>query len=114
MTPLGRGIDRAFKRSPFTSVTQMCDAWGLSYCIVKPWMNGAEPMWLGTLRAIRRHTRMSYDELLDGRDRTARRVVVSNHATECATGHCECGECGGSVNPYARFCEHCGRRLVDE
>ena len=38
----------------------------------------------------------------------AKRIVVSNHNTDCATGHTECSECRGTVNPCARFCEHCG------
>lgn len=40
--------------------------------------------------------------------RTARRLTVYNHDTDYATGHTECSECHGTVNPYARFCEHCG------
>ena len=51
-------------------------------------------------------------ELASG-TRTARRVIVSDPDTDCATGHCECGGCGGSVNPYAAYCEHCGARLED-
>ncbi len=40
--------------------------------------------------------------------RTARRITVHNHDTDYATGRSECSECHGTVNPYARFCEHCG------
>lgn len=42
------------------------------------------------------------------------RVIVADEETDCATGYCECGNCGGSINPYAAYCEHCGRKLVDE
>lgn len=52
-------------------------------------------------------------ELEGARGRTARRVIVSDPETDCATGHCECGGCGGSINPYAAYCEHCGARLED-
>ena len=41
-------------------------------------------------------------------ERTARKVTVWNHDTDHATGHSECAECGESVNPCAKWCEHCG------
>lgn len=41
------------------------------------------------------------------------RVIVSDEETDCATGCYECGGCGGSINPYAAYCEHCGARLED-
>lgn len=44
----------------------------------------------------------------------ASRVIVSDEDTDCATGFCTCGNCGGSINPFAAYCEHCGRKLVDE
>ena len=43
--------------------------------------------------------------------RTAKRVIVSNAGTDHATGHCECGACGGAIDPWDRWCRHCGRRL---
>jgi len=46
--------------------------------------------------------------------RTARRVIVSDPTTDCATGHCECGGCGGVVDPWDGFCRHCGARMEDE
>ncbi len=45
---------------------------------------------------------------------TAPRVIVADEETDCATGFCTCGACGGAVNPFAAYCEHCGRKLVDE
>jgi len=42
------------------------------------------------------------------------RVIVADPATDCATGFCTCGNCGGSINPYAAYCEHCGARMEDE
>ena len=45
---------------------------------------------------------------------SAGRVIVADEETDCATGLCTCGNCGGSINPYAAYCEHCGRKLVDE
>lgn len=45
---------------------------------------------------------------------TARRVIVSDPATDCATGHCECGACGEPIDPWDRFCRHCGARLEDQ
>jgi len=44
---------------------------------------------------------------------SARRVIVSDEETDCATGCCTCGNCGGSINPFADYCEHCGARLED-
>lgn len=46
--------------------------------------------------------------------RTAKRVVVSNHDTDHATGHCECGACGGAIDPWDKWCRHCGARMEDE
>ena len=39
---------------------------------------------------------------------TATKVDVFNHDTDCATGHTECSACHGSVDPFDRFCRHCG------
>lgn len=44
----------------------------------------------------------------------ARRVIVSDPATDCATGHCECSGCGEPIDPWDRFCRHCGARLEDQ
>lgn len=46
--------------------------------------------------------------------RTAKRVVVSNSDTDHATGHCECGACGGAIDPWDAWCRHCGARMEDE
>lgn len=46
-------------------------------------------------------------------ERTAKRVVVFSHDTDCATGDSKCSECGGTVNPFALFCEHCGARFEE-
>ena len=43
--------------------------------------------------------------------RSARIIDVPNHDGDCATGHSECGGCHGSVDPYDRFCRHCGASL---
>lgn len=45
--------------------------------------------------------------------RTAPRVIVSDPATDCATGHCECGECGGAIDMWDNYCKHCGVGLGD-
>ncbi len=50
---------------------------------------------------------------LAGGTRTARRVIVSDPSTDCATGHCECGGCGGGIDPWDEWCRHCGARLED-
>ena len=44
-------------------------------------------------------------------ERKARKVTVWNHDTDHATGHTECSECKGSINPCAAFCEHCGAKF---
>lgn len=41
-------------------------------------------------------------------ERRARKVTVWTHDTDHATGHTECSECKGSINPCAKWCEHCG------
>ena len=46
-------------------------------------------------------------------DRTAPRVIVADGDTDCATGHCECGGCGGAIDCWDRFCRHCGARMED-
>ena len=46
-------------------------------------------------------------------DRTAPRVIVADGDTDCATGHCECGGCGGTIDCWDRFCRRCGARLED-
>lgn len=45
--------------------------------------------------------------------RVGKRVIVSNHNTDCATGHTECSICHGAINPGASYCEHCGTELED-
>jgi hypothetical protein len=44
----------------------------------------------------------------------APRVIVSDPSTDCATGHCECGACGGAIDPWDAWCRHCGAKVVDE
>ena len=46
--------------------------------------------------------------------RTAKRVVASNEDTDFATGYCECGACGGAIDPWDAYCRHCGAWLEDE
>lgn len=51
------------------------------------------------------------EQELDGRK--AKRIVVSDKATDCATGHCECGACGWAIDPWDRHCRHCGAEMED-
>jgi hypothetical protein len=46
--------------------------------------------------------------------RTARRVIVSNADTDHATGHCECGACGGAIDFWDKWCRHCGTKLEED
>ncbi len=46
--------------------------------------------------------------------RTAKRVVVSNHETDHATGHCACGACGGAIDFFDAYCRHCGAKLEED
>lgn len=46
--------------------------------------------------------------------RTARRVIVSNADTDHATGHCECGACGGAIDFWDAWCRHCGTKLEED
>lgn len=57
---------------------------------------------------------MENEQLRNQHTAKARRIVVSNHDTDCATGHSECSACGGTVNPFARYCEHCGAEFGED
>lgn len=57
---------------------------------------------------------MENEQLRNQHTAKAKRNVVSNHDTDCATGHSECSACGGTVNPYALFCEHCGAEFKED
>lgn len=48
---------------------------------------------------------------VDTAKHTAKRVVVSNHDTDHATGHCACGACGGAIDFWDKWCRHCGAKL---
>ena len=43
--------------------------------------------------------------------RTARRKVVADGETDCATGHCECGACGKAIDYWDGWCRWCGARM---
>jgi len=45
---------------------------------------------------------------------TTHAVIVSDESTDCATGHCECELCGQSIDPWDRFCRHCGAKVVTD
>jgi len=47
------------------------------------------------------------------REAKAARLTKFNRDTDHATGHSECSVCGGTVNPFAAFCEHCGVKFVE-
>lgn len=51
---------------------------------------------------------------LAGGTRTARRVIVSDPSTDCATGYCVCGACGEPIDPWDLYCRWCGARMEDE
>lgn len=44
---------------------------------------------------------------------TTHAVTVSDESTDGATGHCECELCGQPIDPWDRFCRHCGAEVVD-
>lgn len=46
-------------------------------------------------------------------DQTAKRVMTSNPETDGATGRCNCGACGKSIDPSDNYCRCCGSRLED-
>ena len=41
-------------------------------------------------------------------------VIVSDESTDCATGHCECELCKQPIDPWDRYCRHCGAEVVDD
>ena len=55
-----------------------------------------------------------YEERTYLPERKARKVTVWTHDTDHATGHTECSECKGSINPCAKWCEHCGCEFEGE
>lgn len=38
-------------------------------------------------------------------------VIVSDESTDCATGHCECELCGSAIDPWDKYCRHCGAEV---
>ena len=38
----------------------------------------------------------------------ADRIITSDGETDGATGRCECGWCGKPIDPWDKFCRHCG------
>ena len=35
-------------------------------------------------------------------------VIVSDGDTDGATGYCRCGACGEAIDPWDKYCRHCG------
>ncbi len=48
-----------------------------------------------------------------GGDSPVPRVIVADEETDCATGFCTCGNCGGAIEPTDEWCRHCGAELED-
>lgn len=115
MTTLGKSLHRIYVTSGHTTVMDWCKHVGIPYETIRGWMRGeTEPAWLRTLRTIKRRTRMSWDEILDGRERTARKVSVTNPDSDHAIGHSECSECGAVVYSVDKYCRACGRRFLED
>lgn len=58
-----------------------------------------------------RHDSLTSEQVIDVTlGRTAKAVMVSNGAT----GHCKCGGCGKFIDPWDKYCRHCGVRLEVE
>lgn len=69
-TPLARGLQRALAMSGLPTMADLCSVAGVNAEAVRAWQRGeTEPMWLRTLRAIKRSSGLTWDELLDGRRR---------------------------------------------
>ena len=45
---------------------------------------------------------------------TVPHVIVADEETDCATGCCTCGNCGGAIDQWDAWCRHCGAELEDE
>ena len=57
------------------------------------------------------HDRLTPEQVIDATlGRTAKAVMVSNGAT----GHCKCGGCGKFIDPWDKYCRHCGAKLEVE
>lgn len=68
-TPLSRGVRQAMDVGGFAFASDACKHWGVSLSTVRAWIACEEPAWLRTLRAIKRSSGLTWDELLDGRRR---------------------------------------------
>lgn len=55
-----------------------------------------------------------YEERIYTPERRARRIAVFSEGTNFTVGHTECSACGGSINPCAAFCEHCGAEFEED
>ncbi|MBR2683005.1 MAG: hypothetical protein IKE22_07060 [Atopobiaceae bacterium] len=42
---------------------------------------------------------------------TTHAIIVSDESTDCATGHCECELCGEPIDPWDKYCRHCGAEV---
>lgn len=53
-------------------------------------------------------------DLMDERDRLARRTARRVTRCDGATGSCRCSGCHGAIDQDDAWCRHCGPRLEDE
>ena len=42
----------------------------------------------------------------------ANAVIVSDESTDFATGRCKCELCHAPIEPWFKFCPHCGAQLI--
>ena len=68
-TRLAVGIRLAMAVGGFEHASDAAQAWGVSAYMLRHWMTQGEPSWLRTLRIVKRLTGLTWDELLDGRQR---------------------------------------------
>lgn len=46
-----------------------------------------------------------------GKRLTTHAIIVSDESTDCATGHCECELCSEPIDPWDKYCRHCGAEV---
>lgn len=65
MTRLGKGLERAYKNTGAITLKQFCDSFNVGYA----WMcthihSEFEPRWMRYLRAVKRASGMSWEDIL--------------------------------------------------
>lgn len=110
MTRLGKGLDNAYKATGAITLAQFCDSYSIPYTWMSTILHSEfEPKWTRNLRAVKKASGLSWDDILGGTVRgTCRELPYRD------TGAYVCSECGAVHDPdYTQyFCWCCGRKIT--